>query len=202
MKTSRITFVSLMIAMLLPVSKATSQDGDKYFIDVHILTPGGVKYADVADAHEKDLATQATYNVSFVHYWVDEEKGLVYCLSKAQSPEDVHTTHAEAHGLVPAEIHEVIAGEQAAYTGNGMLFLDIHDLGAGQVSAADVEEAHLKDLEVQVHYHVNFINYWVDETNGKVFCLSEAPSADAVVATHKHAHGLEPVEVLCVKQGE
>jgi len=62
--------------------------------------------------------------------------------------------------------------------------------------------AHIKDLEVQGERNVNFINYWVDEQNGKVYCLSEAPDRDAVIATHTEAHGLVPAEVLQVKQGQ
>jgi len=49
---------------------------------------------------------------------------------------------------------------------------------------------------------VNFINYWVDEKAGVVMCLSEAADSNAIIATHKEAHGLIPVEILRVKQGE
>ena len=30
----------------------------------------------------------------------------------------------------------------------------------------------------------------LDESNGKVFCLAEAPNAEAAIATHREAHGL------------
>jgi hypothetical protein len=176
--------------------------GARYFMDVHTLEPGGVRYADVANAHTLDLQIQDKYGVAFIAYWVDEEGGQVYCLSKAGEAADIHTTHAHAHGLLPDAIYEVIAGEQAAYTGNGSLFLDIHDLGPGNVTAAAVEEAHLKDLAIEKQYNVHFINYWVDEKNGKVFCLSESPNKDAVIKTHTHAHGLVPQSVMLVKQGQ
>ena len=41
-----------------------------------------------------------------------------------------------------------------------------------------------RDLEVQAKYGVRFLKYWYDETTGKVFCLSEAPSKDAAMAVH------------------
>ena len=49
---------------------------------------------------------------------------------------------------------------------------------------------------------VNFINYWVDEKNGNVFCLSESPSAEAVKETHAEAHGLLPNEIVEVTLGK
>ena len=51
-------------------------------------------------------------------------------------------------------------------------------------------------------YGVNFINYWVDEKAGVVMCLSEAADSNAIIKTHKEAHGLIPVQILKVKQGE
>lgn len=190
----------------LPSSITLSAQGktknQKYYMDVHRLEPGSVSYTDVAGAHEMDLKTQDKYGVKFIKYWVDEKNGVVYCLSKAGDADHVHGTHEEAHGLIPAEIYEVIAGEQESYTGNGFLFLDIHDLGPGNVSPAAVAEAHKKDLQAQGAYNVNFINYWVDEKSGKIFCLSEAPSAEAVINCHKNAHGLAPTEVVTVTQGQ
>ena len=172
------------------------------YIDVHRLEPGKVKYEDVAKAHAKDLATQEKYGVDFMKFWVDEEKGLVYCLSSSANPESITKTHAEAHGLLPAEIYKVTDGQEAALKGLKNLYLDVHELGAGKVSAKDVAGAHLKDLATQQKYDVNFINYWVDEQKGVVMCLSEAKDSTAVIQTHNEAHGLIPVRVLKVKQGE
>ena len=172
------------------------------YIDVHQLTPGKVKFTDVAAAHVKDLAVENKYGVHFINYWVDEAKGLVYCLSSTDDSSSIRKTHAEAHGLLPDHIFKVTEGSAAALTGNKNLFLDIHRLGAGNVTAAAVADAHKKDLAVQGKYGVNFINYWVDEKAGVVMCLSEAADSNAIIATHKEAHGLIPVEILRVKQGE
>ena len=80
-------------------------------------------------------------------------------------------------------------------------FLDVHELGAGNVTAEAVAAAHEKDLKVQSQHGVRFVEYWVDEAQGKVFCLSEAPSPDAVRETHRHAHGLLPASVVKVTRG-
>jgi hypothetical protein len=70
------------------------------------------------------------------------------------------------------------------------LFLDVHDFGKGKVNAAAVAEAHKKDLATEGKYGVDYKAYWVDEQAGKVYCLAEAPSAEAANAVHKEAHGL------------
>ena len=181
---------------------AQLKNAKNLYLDVHQLTPGKVKFEDVAAAHLKDLAVENKYGVHFINYWVDEAKGLVYCLSSTGDSSSIRKTHAEAHGLLPDHIFKVTEGSAAALTANKNLFLDIHKLGAGKVTAAAVADAHKKDLAVQGKYGVNFINYWVDEKAGVVMCLSEAADSDAIIATHKEAHGLIPVEILKVKQGE
>ena len=179
---------------------ADATTGDKQlYIDVHDLDK--VAFNDVAEAHKKDLATQDKYGVNFIKYWVDEDAGKVYCLSEASHPDMVRKTHQEAHGLAPSKIHLVSDGDEAAMTGK-QLFLDIHRVGAGAVTAHAVADAHEKDLSVQEKYGVNFINYWVDEKEGMIMCLSEAPDSSAVINTHKEAHGLAPHEIRSVKQGE
>jgi len=173
-----------------------------YFIDVHDLEPGKVKFKDVEGAHQKDLATQGKYGVKFHKYWVDEENGKVYCLSQARSADDVQATHKEAHGLVPAKVYQVSAGQEALAAGDKKFFMDIHHMGAGKVTASDVAGAHDKDLAVQHKHGVNFVNYWVDEKEGVIMCLSEAADSNAVKKAHREAHGLLPAYVLQVKQGE
>lgn len=184
------------------VKMDTSSAPKKLFIDVHQLEPGKVKFEDVAGAHAKDLATEKKYGVDFKRYWVDEGKGLVYCLSSAPDSASITKTHAEAHGLLPQHVFEVTPGMEAALKQGKNLYLDIHYLGAGKVTAQDVAAAHQKDLAVQKNHGVNFINYWVDEKTGVVLCLSQAKDSADIIKTHKEAHGLVPDEVLEVKQGQ
>ena len=204
-----LTFVSLSLAPFHSVAQASmgvapvadSKKGNLY-IDVHQLAPGKVKYEDVANAHAKDLAVEKKYGVEFLKYWVNEDKGLVYCLSYSSDTQSIRKTHAEAHGLLPENIYQVTSGEEAALMGQNSYFLDVHYLGAGKVTAKDVAAAHQKDLAVQKKYGVNFINYWVDEKNGVVMCLSQAKDSVSVIRTHQEAHGLLPASILKVKQGE
>jgi len=172
----------------------------RLFMDVHELD--SVTAAAVAEAHRKDLAAQSDYGVNFVRYWVDEANAKVYCLSEAADAGSISAAHEKAHGLVPQNVYEVTDGAEAPATGSGKLFLDVHKMGAGKVTAADVAAAHELDLAAQDAHGVHFINYWVDPRSGEIFCLSEAPSADDVLATHRDAHGLVSDEIAAVTQGE
>ena len=80
------------------------------------------------------------------------------------------------------------------------LYLDVHNIEGG-VSAQDVAQAHMKDLEVQGEHGVNYKSYWVDEKAGKVFCLVEAPNAEAAHTVHREAHGLVADEIYEVQEG-
>ena len=194
--------LTLTCSVLHAQTATTANSKNNLYIDVHYLPAGKVSYADVAAAHEKDLAVQKKYNTNFIKYWVDESKGVVYCLSSAPDTTSLQNTHREAHGLMPQIIYKVEDGTEATSETNKSYFLDVHELGANAVKAADVEKAHEKDLAVQEKYGVNFINYWVDEKRGTVLCLSQASDASKVIQTHKEAHGLIPVSVTSVKQGQ
>ncbi len=80
------------------------------------------------------------------------------------------------------------------------LYMDVHTI-AGGVAAGDVAQAHLADLKTQDKYDVRYLRYWIDEPNGKVFCLVEAPSADAAANVHREAHGLVADDVFQVQEG-
>jgi Protein of unknown function (DUF4242) len=80
------------------------------------------------------------------------------------------------------------------------LYMDVHTIEGG-VSAADVEKAHLADLAEQGKHDVRYLRYWVDEPEGKVFCLVEAPSAEAAETVHREAHGLVADHLFQVQEG-
>jgi hypothetical protein len=193
------SLVTAFVATSLLSSSLSAQD--HLFIDVHHMQPGTVTYAAVQDAHKKDLAAEKQYGVHFLKFWVDEKEGTVYCLSSAPDSISIRNTHALAHGMLPDKVFEVTDGAYAHAKKGMPYFLDIHELGPGNVTAKDVADAHKKDLAVQGKYGVNLINYWVDEKDGRVMCLAQAPDSAALVATHKEAHGLIPVSVENVKQG-
>ena len=78
----------------------------------------------------------------------------------------------------------------------------MHHFGPGKVKYEDVAKAHAKDLAVEKKFGVHFINYWVDETEGNVYCLSSAADSLSIRKTHATAHGLLPDEILLVKGGK
>jgi hypothetical protein len=80
------------------------------------------------------------------------------------------------------------------------LFMDVHHI-AGGVSFDDVTEAHKADLRAQGRYDVQYLRYWVDEAAGKIFCLVDAPDADAANTVHRTAHGLVAQEIYPVQEG-
>lgn len=79
------------------------------------------------------------------------------------------------------------------------LFMDVHTIDGG-VSADNVAEAHVKDLQTGAKYGVTYLRYWVDETAGKIFCLVEADSADDANTVHREAHGLVADEIYPVSE--
>ncbi len=79
------------------------------FMDVHHHVEGLTAEA-VAEAHKRDLETQAKYGVNYLKYWYDEGTGKVFCLVEAPSKEAAEAVHREANGLVADEITEVQEG--------------------------------------------------------------------------------------------
>ena len=79
------------------------------------------------------------------------------------------------------------------------LYMDIHSIDG--VTMAAVADAHAADLAKQGPYDVRYLRYWVDETAGKVFCLVDAPSANAATSVHREAHGLVADDVYEVQEG-
>jgi hypothetical protein len=80
------------------------------------------------------------------------------------------------------------------------LFMDVHTMD-GAIGVNDVAQAHQADLQVQGKHDVNYLHYWVDQNNGKIFCLVDAPTADAAATVHREAHGLVADEIYPVVQG-
>jgi Protein of unknown function (DUF4242) len=78
-------------------------------------------------------------------------------------------------------------------------FMDVHRMEGG-VSASDVAKAHQADVATQEQYGVRYQRYWVDENAGRVFCLVEAPDADAAIRVHREAHGLVADEIYEVTE--
>jgi hypothetical protein len=79
------------------------------------------------------------------------------------------------------------------------LFMDVHTI-AGGVEPADVAGAHAADLATQGSHGVSYLRYWVDGAAGKIFCLVDAPDAEAANTVHREAHGLVADEIYPVSE--
>lgn len=78
-------------------------------------------------------------------------------------------------------------------------FMDVHTTMKGVTSEA-LAEAHNADLAIQDDENVNFKHAWADPESGMVFCLSEAPNAEAVQRIHERAgHRADHVYEVSVK---
>ena len=66
-------------------------------------------------------------------------------------------------------------------------FMDVHS-GMNNITAEALRAEHQKDLEHQKSEEgVRFIKAWADPKAGKVFCLADGPSKEAVQRVHERA---------------
>jgi hypothetical protein len=77
-------------------------------------------------------------------------------------------------------------------------FMDVHT-GMKDITPEGLREAHDADLAIQDDERVNFKHAWADPESGLVWCLSDAPDAEAVKRIHERAghpaDGVYPVPV-------
>lgn len=85
------------------------------YMDVHIVP--GVKARDVAQAHRSDLLIQEEHQCNCITYWIDEDRGTIFCLIEAPSKEAVNHMHGQAHGLIPNKIIEVNSNLVGSFLG-------------------------------------------------------------------------------------
>jgi AraC-like DNA-binding protein len=67
------------------------------------------------------------------------------------------------------------------------LFMDFHKIDNVTIEA--VKSAHIADLSIQERYGVRYIQFWVNEDAGTVFCLTEGPDKETCELVHRMAHG-------------
>jgi hypothetical protein len=79
-------------------------------------------------------------------------------------------------------------------------FMDVHS-GMEGITPEALRSEHQKDLDQQGSEQVKFIRAWADPTAGKVFCLSEGPSKEAIQRVHERAgHPTNEVYELSIEQ--
>lgn len=84
------------------------------------------------------------------------------------------------------------------------LFMDLHKASDYEVKPTvdEIKHNHIADLEVQHKYGVKFLQYWINEEAGLVFCLMEAPDKESCAAVHREAHGAMPCNVIELQGGD
>ncbi len=63
-------------------------------------------------------------------------------------------------------------------------YMDVHEDMKG-ITADQLRAAHQADLAIEGEEGVHFERAWADPGTGVVFCLSEAPSEEAVQRVHE-----------------
>lgn len=72
-------------------------------------------------------------------------------------------------------------------------FMDVHH-GMKGITDDQMKQAHKADLAIEKEEGVHFERAWADPESGTMYCLSDAPSAEAVRRVHERA-GHKPDEV-------
>lgn len=82
--------------------------------------------------------------------------------------------------------------------------MDLHKASDYDVKPTieEIKRNHIADLKTQKKYGVKFIQYWVNEEAGLVFCMMEGPDKESCIATHREAHGDMACNVIELHGGD
>ena len=75
------------------------------------------------------------------------------------------------------------------------LYMDLHK-GLKRVNKEEIEHLHMLDIQVQDKHNVKYHKFYVNEEEGTIFCLIEAPNKEACKACHHEAHGDIACEII------
>ena len=74
-------------------------------MDIHHVP--GAEALDLAEAHRKDMLIQDKYSCKCMTYWLDDARGVAFCLIEAPDKRVVEEMHRDSHGFIPSRIIEV-----------------------------------------------------------------------------------------------
>jgi hypothetical protein len=77
------------------------------------------------------------------------------------------------------------------------LYMDTHER-VRAITLEGVTRAYERSLEVQAQHGARYLKMWVHQDpddHGRMYCLLEAPSREAVTLVHLDAHGMLPNEI-------
>lgn len=67
------------------------------------------------------------------------------------------------------------------------LYMDFHKFP--HITLEDAKKAHMADESIQKKYGVKYLQFWVNEAAGAIFCLVEGPDKPTCESVHQMAHG-------------
>lgn len=67
------------------------------------------------------------------------------------------------------------------------LYMDFHKIPG--MTLEDARKAHAADEGLQEKYGVKYLQYWVNEVSGTIFCLVEGPDKKTCETVHRESHG-------------
>jgi AraC-like DNA-binding protein len=77
--------------------------------------------------------------------------------------------------------------------------MDYHIIS--DISIDAVKRGHMADRSVQDKHGVKYIQFWVNQEAGTIFCLIEAPDKESCEAVHQEAHGNIACNIVKVESG-
>ncbi|WP_198439898.1 nickel-binding protein [Pareuzebyella sediminis] len=75
------------------------------------------------------------------------------------------------------------------------LYMDLHHIDP-DITLEDLNNAHLKDIEVEKKYGLEHKKYYVNFEEKTVFCLMYGPNKEAIHDSHAEVHGVGPCNVI------
>ena len=78
------------------------------------------------------------------------------------------------------------------------MYIDVHRLEG--LTVDDIASAHERDVAVQEKHGVQYVKYWLNDQQGKVFCLCTAPNAEAAAQVHLEASGVRADRIIEVDE--
>jgi DNA-binding CsgD family transcriptional regulator/class 3 adenylate cyclase len=88
-------------------AQAAQQAGRRLFMCRHQGRSPDARLDELLARHEIDISLQDKYNMRWITYYLDMERGTSFCLAEAPSREAVEACHREAHGSIPYRVIEV-----------------------------------------------------------------------------------------------
>ncbi len=103
------------------------------YLDIHDV--GDTTPEEIAKIHLADVETQGKYHVEYRKYWMNQDRGKVFCLVSAPNAEAACQVHREAHGCLAEKIIEVDADMADGFLGGG----EINAAGAAVLPGAGAD---------------------------------------------------------------